>query len=74
MKVKLGVKSGSGTGRYDVRSRDRQNGSGGEGSPFEYDRWKRMEEPQDHITVVDSGRRLWVGGLPMFKDQVETNK
>jgi RNA recognition motif-containing protein len=69
LKVKPGVKSGSGTGRFDVRSRDRQSN----GEDFAFDRWRRLEKPEELDVAVKEGRRVYVGGLPRFKDQADTN-
>ena len=38
------------------------------------DRWNRLEKPEDHRTALNESRRLYVGGLPRFKGQEDTNE
>jgi RNA recognition motif-containing protein len=68
LKVKPGVKSGTGTGRYDVVPRTRQSDTA-----VVFDRWRRLETPEELDGAVKGGRRLYIGGLPRFKDQEDTN-
>jgi RNA recognition motif-containing protein len=69
LKVKPGVKSGSGTGRFDMR-RERQSG---DDNPFAFDRWKRLEKPEVMDVAGKERRRVYVGGLPRFTSQADTN-
>jgi RNA recognition motif-containing protein len=64
LKVKLGVKSGAGRGRYDLPPRDGNDRP----SPV-FDRWKRLEEPEAISIAIQERRRVYVGGLPRFENQ-----
>ena len=97
LKVKPGVKSGSGPrfqrsdnvqfgGRFES---NRVYGSGEASFSFAVrheltvigntestpakDRWNRLEEPADINVASREGRRLYVGGLPRFENQVEAH-
>lgn len=79
LKVRPGVKSGTGTGRYDVRPRQNGLSSHGDSSPsstkpYVFDRWRRLETPEQLNAAPQEGRRLYVGGLPRFPDQETTNR
>lgn len=67
IKVKPGIKSGTGSGRYDVRPKHRP-----EETQQPFDRWRRWETPEQLGDAGQEGRRLYVGGLPRFKTQEET--
>lgn len=50
VKVKPGVRSGSGTGRFDIQPRDLQShpeSNKERNDAFAFDRWRRLEHPQD---------------------------
>lgn len=68
LKVKPGVKSGTGKGRYDMPPRNKFETS----SPV-FDRWSRLEAPEGMNTAAQDGRRLYVGGLPLFENQEDSN-
>jgi RNA recognition motif-containing protein len=74
LKVKPGVKSSTGSGRFNKFD---VPGSGSPSSPSPIrmnnenmspaqDRWRRMEAPEQLHKAVSEGRRLYVGGLPQF--------
>jgi len=69
LKVRPGVRSGTGTGRYDVRVQNKSEDS----SRLAFDRWRRLETPEQLNKSVQEGRRLYVGGLPRFQNQDDTN-
>jgi RNA recognition motif-containing protein len=69
LKVKLGVRSGAGAGRYDMRPENRSTNN-----PLSSDRWNRLGKPEDHQVAAEEGRRLYIGGLPRFENQEDTNK
>ena len=68
LKVKPSVKSGTGSGRYDVGPR-----AGPPDRGIVFDRWRRIETPEQLDGAVKEGRRLYIGGLPRFTDQEDTN-
>lgn len=68
LKVKLGVKSGTSSGRFDVRPKQK---SEDDQPPF--DRWRRLENPEQLANASKEGRRLYVGGLPRFDGQEDTS-
>jgi RNA recognition motif-containing protein len=63
-----GVKSGSGSGRFDVRPKQK---SENDQPPF--DRWRRCETPDQLAEAGREGRRLYVGGLQRFLNQDDTS-
>jgi RNA recognition motif-containing protein len=69
LKVKPGVKSTTGSGRFNKYE--------GSGSPARsndspvFDRWKRLETPEQLHKAVSEGRRLYVGGLPRFQNNAD---
>jgi RNA recognition motif-containing protein len=69
LKVKPGVRSGTGTGRYDMRPESKSTSI-----PIANPRWNRLGKPEDHQVAADEGRRLYVGGLPRFENQEETGR
>lgn len=69
LKVRPGVRSGTGTGRYDMRPETKSTSNA-----FANDRWNRLGKPEDHQVAAEEGRRLYVGGLPRFGNQEETGK
>jgi RNA recognition motif-containing protein len=90
LKVKPGVKQGTGIGRYHIKGRpsgsheqqsanssNQSNQSVGSG-PYAFNRWRRMDvqiDPDEiNISAVNEGRRLYVGGLPRFPSQATTNQ
>ncbi|CZR58767.1 related to single-stranded DNA binding protein [Phialocephala subalpina] len=76
LKVKPGVKSGTGTGRFDVRPRHIQNrpeSNREKNDAFSFDRWRRLEHPEDISKAGQEGRRVYVGGLPRFDSQADAN-
>ncbi|KAH8805825.1 hypothetical protein F5884DRAFT_460712 [Xylogone sp. PMI_703] len=79
LKVRPGVKSGTGTGRYDMPPRQHGSNNAGDQSPSAkrspaFDRWRRLEPPEHFNTAPQEGRRLYVGGLPRFPDQETTDE
>jgi len=68
VKIKPGVKSGTGSGRNDMRLRNKS-----EENAYAYDRWNRLEKPEEHNRAAEDGRRLYVGGLPRFENQPDAN-
>ncbi|RFU31515.1 hypothetical protein B7463_g4821, partial [Scytalidium lignicola] len=79
LKVRPGVKSGTGTGRYDMPPRQNSLNGGEDMSPtakraHAFDRWRRVETPEQSNSAPQEGRRLYVGGLPRFPDQETTNR
>ncbi|KAE8440458.1 hypothetical protein EG329_007590 [Mollisiaceae sp. DMI_Dod_QoI] len=76
VKVKPGIKSGTGTGQFDVRPRQIQNSTESNqqrNDAFSFDRWRRLESPEDIDKAGKEGRRVYVGGLPRFKNQHDAN-
>jgi RNA recognition motif-containing protein len=88
LKVKPGVKQGSGTGRYHIKDNSRHQPRRGEetspsiessdSSPYAFNRWRRMDSKIDieqlNNSAIEEGRRLYVGGLPRFPNQAATNQ
>lgn len=70
LKVKPGVKSGSGGGRFN-KSEDTRSPSKSDDRPG-LDRWRRLETPEQLNKSVTEGRRLYVGGLPRFENNADT--
>ncbi|KAH7323998.1 hypothetical protein BKA65DRAFT_481779 [Rhexocercosporidium sp. MPI-PUGE-AT-0058] len=69
LKVKPGVKSERNANRSTSSSESRS-----EGSQLTFDCWNRLETPGDLNLAANEGRRLYVGGLPRFENQVDTNQ
>jgi RNA recognition motif-containing protein len=38
------------------------------------DRWNRLDASEDYQIAADEGRRLYIGGLPRFENDEDTNK
>src|ERR1700733_3607988 len=38
------------------------------------DRWNRLDASEDYHIAADEGRRLYIGGLPRFDNDEDTNK
>lgn len=72
LKVKPGVKSdrnaSRSSGRFESTPERRP-----ESSQLSFDRWNRLEKPVDINISASEGRRLYVGGLPRFENQVDAN-
>ncbi|KUJ13944.1 uncharacterized protein LY89DRAFT_621681 [Mollisia scopiformis] len=73
LKVKPGVKSGTGTGRFDVRPRYQPESNQDRNDAFSFDRWRRLEHPEDIDKAGQEGRRVHVAGLPRFDGQADAN-
>jgi RNA recognition motif-containing protein len=76
LKVKPGVKSGTGTGHFDLRPRHIQNrpeSNQERNDAFSFDRWRRLESPENMDKAGQEGRRVYVGGLPRFDSQADAN-
>jgi RNA recognition motif-containing protein len=43
-------------------------------NPFLKDRWNHLDAPEDYQIAADEGRKLYVGGLPRFENDEDTNK
>ncbi|EPQ66643.1 Bgt-4618 [Blumeria graminis f. sp. tritici] len=69
LKVKPGVKSGTGTGKFHLRPthilRDH---------PAATERWTRLENPEDQQDATKEGRRLYIGNLPRFQNYAVANR
>lgn len=68
LRVKPGLKSGTGSGRFDLRPKQKD-----EGTQAPFDRWRRWETPEQLAVASQEGRRLYVGGLPRFRNQDDTS-
>lgn len=71
LKVKPGVKSATGSGRF---SKFEATGSPSPAKPIgstAFDRWRRLETPEKLHEAIAEGRRLYVGGLPRFANNAE---
>lgn len=76
LKVKPGIKSGTGTGRFDVRPRSTRNqleNNQDRNDAFSFDRWRRLDHPEDVDKAGQEGRRLHIAGLPRFDSQANAN-
>ncbi|KAI1007579.1 hypothetical protein K3495_g654 [Podosphaera aphanis] len=69
LKVKPGVKSGTGTGRYDLRPTHKVRDI-----PAATERWTRLESPEDQQDATREGRRLYIGNLPRFQNYLVANQ
>ncbi|KHJ35759.1 putative rna recognition motif containing protein [Erysiphe necator] len=69
LKVKPGVKSGTGTGKYDIRPTQQRRDI-----PAAVERWTRLENPEDQQDATREGRRLYIGNLPRFQNYTVANK
>lgn len=70
LKVKPGVKSTNGSGRfnkYDVSGSPTKPNTDGSG----FDRWRRLDSPDQLHKAVVEGRRLYIGGLPRFQNNAD---
>ncbi|POS86164.1 hypothetical protein EPUL_003103 [Erysiphe pulchra] len=69
LKVKPGVKSGTGTGKYDIRPTQQRRDI-----PAAVERWTRLENPEEQQDATREGRRLYIGNLPRFQNYTVANK
>lgn len=72
LKVRPGVKTGSGGGRFHLKEAPRPSSNKPEDRPA-FDRWRRLETPEQLKKSIVEGRRLYVGGLPRFQNQAATD-
>jgi len=69
LKVKPGVRATSNASRQDMMEKSPFSTR----NPLYQDRWRNVEDLEKINKAGEEGRRLYVGGLPMFKDQFVTN-
>ena len=71
LKVKPGVRSAPSANHQDMVEKSPLTRR--EANPLYQDRWRNVEDPEQFNKAGEEGRRLYVGGLPCFKDQFVTN-
>jgi RNA recognition motif-containing protein len=80
LKVKPGVKSTAGSGRFNKFDVSGSGSGSPSASPIRpsdspsspgLDRWRRLETPEQLHKAVSEGRRLYVGGLPRFENNAD---
>ncbi|TQS34479.1 hypothetical protein Golomagni_05134 [Golovinomyces magnicellulatus] len=69
LKVKPGIKSGTGTGKYDIRPTQQQRDL-----PAAAERWTRLQSPEDQQDATNEGRRIYIGNLPRLQNYTVVNK
>lgn len=73
LRVKPGVKSGTGGGRFHLRENRPEANNDRKDDSFAFDRWRRLERPDEMNKAAEEGRRVHVAGLPAFDGQADAN-